>query len=180
MVFTERESYKHKCAKEVFKSWCDKKCSESGDTRANFKTNMEYESGMNVGIFWRPNRDEGAWLEYPIVVDERVDSVQGNWDEIIDGLWYGRNYLSSDYLPVPSFDQCIELRTVPIAIVDVVLTHKGMPEYFIEICHKNPVSDEKKQKLKNVGVRNLIELDADWILSQVGIPEVLKIKRWLL
>ena len=43
--------------------------------------------------------------------------------------------------------------------------------------HKNPVSNTKINKLKQVGVDSLIEIDADWILNQTKIPSQLKYKR---
>ena len=59
----------------------------------------------------------------------------------------------------------------------MVCSHKGQPYYAIEICNKNPVSQEKINKLKEFGVDNLIEIDADWILNQTKIPSQLKYKR---
>jgi hypothetical protein len=61
----------------------------------------------------------------------------------------------------------------PKRVVDVVLRHKGTPWWFIEICHKNPKSKEKIEELQSLGVRNLIEIDADWILNQTNRPSQL-------
>lgn len=49
-----------------------------------------------------------------------------------------------------------------------------MPSIGIEICHKNPVSQEKINKLKELGVHSLIEIDAEWILQQTKRPSELK------
>jgi hypothetical protein len=78
---------------------------------------------------------------------------------------------------VPKFDELIKLGIYPKRVIDVVLTHKGKPLWFIEICHKNPTSQEKITELKSMGVRNLIEIDAEWILSQIKRPERIKYKR---
>ena len=64
-----------------------------------------------------------------------------------------------------------------MAVIDVVVAHKGSPMYAIEICHKNPVSKEKIEALKLAGVDNLIEINASWILKQTRIPDKLKFKR---
>lgn len=78
---------------------------------------------------------------------------------------------------VPTFDELKKLGIYPRRVIDVVLTHKGKPLWFIEICHKNPTSQEKIAELKSMGVRNLIEIDAEWILSQIKRPERIKYKK---
>jgi len=169
--FVKNESYMHKCAKDVFKQWCESKEWDT-DTEDYKGVSTDY----NTCISWRSNRDKESFLEYPIVVNDRknINSIENNWDEI----WEDDDKLWSCF--VPTYKQCIDKKLIPIAIVDVVLSHKGIPLYFIEICHKNPVSNAKIQKLKENGVENLIEIDASWILKQTHIPSKLKIKRWLL
>lgn len=167
--FVETESYKHKCAKEVFREWC--KSDEWGGERKSVDTNMSYENGETVELHWKPNRDAGACLEYPIANE---NDLIGLWDEqfVTDGEYCN--------CQTPTYDECIQMGKVPIAIIDVVIPSLGQPYYFIEICHKNPVSDSKIEKLKELGMPNLIEIDADWILSQTSVPKVLEIKRWLI
>lgn len=92
-------------------------------------------------------------------------SWERNWDEI-EGGW-------NEY--VPTFDECVNTyNSYPVAIIDIVCSHKGMPSIGIEICHKNPVSQEKINKLKELGVHSLIEIDAEWILQQTKRPSELK------
>lgn len=171
--YSENESYKHKCAKEVFQQWCNV-WEDDHYVPTNFKTT----DGEIRTIHWRCNRHECSVQEYPIVVNGEVNSVQNVWDELIC------DHPDIDLYPwepyVPTYDECKKRGWSPLAVVDVVLYHKGIPAYFIEICHTNPVSDVKLERLKRAGVNNLIEISADWILTQVGIPEILNIKRWLL
>jgi hypothetical protein len=202
--YVECESYKHKMAKKVLKSWFDW---QQGDIQ--YKTDYKVrDDDRRVTIDARTNRKSGVWLEYPLVqagvpeyspgspyaadVDAlgglravtemttevrrhcglryKIDSVRENWDE----SWgWGEP-------GVPSFDECKAMNVYPKRVIDLVITHKGTPRYFIEICHKNPVSDEKIKELKEMGVDNLIEIDADWILNQIKRPDILKIKRWLI
>ncbi len=175
--FSHRESYKHKCAKDIFKEWCDSLSWDEGgdisDDHGNYRTVSTSYSRSGEGILflhWRSNRVQKAWLEYPIV----ADSITANWDET---FYSGDEFVESF---VPTYNECISANYIPTAIIDVVLPHKGRPKYFIEICHKNPVSDEKVEKLKQLGVKNLIEIDADWILNQINIPSKINIKRWLI
>tara|TARA_B100000424_G_C22943522_1_gene502041 strand:+ start:4444 stop:4974 length:531 start_codon:yes stop_codon:yes gene_type:complete len=173
--FTYNESYKHKYAKEIFKQWCDStewSCLE-GDARC-------VSTNYNQKLYWRSNRSQNAWLEYPIVVNGNTNSIDFNWDEIWPGdncdddgtFWNGF---------VPTYTECTEYNLYPISVIDIVLPHKGSPLYFIEICHSNPVSNEKLEKLQQLmGNASLIEIDAEWILRQTGIPSELEIKRWLI
>jgi hypothetical protein len=160
MAFIENESYKHKMAKVVLKQWFEQ--SEKNDY-------------LSIGdIKFRPNRRSGVFLEYPICNNICSASVfdnswECNWDEIRDNAW-------DEY--VPTYNECVNLfQSYPIAIIDIVCPHKGRPYIGIEICHKNPVSLEKIDKLRKFGVDNLIEIDADWILNQTKIPSQLKYKR---
>ena len=166
-TFTENESYKHKMSKEVLKEWF-------------------YDGGGvgDVGWCW-PNRMCGVWFEYPIVKTDKYNSIDSNWDEILTDPKIpkemesyspdGWNNLQSEY--VPTHAECISLGIYPKRVIDVVLTHKGSPRWFIEICHKNPTSQEKINELKMLGVRNLIEIDAEWIMKQIQKPTELKYKQ---
>jgi hypothetical protein len=155
--FKEKESYKHKFAKEVLKEWfIGGNCMD----KINFS----------------PNRPIGVWLEYPIVVEEGTNSIEMNWDEI----WpYDPDFRLSENSvfcedSVPTFKQCIQKKCYPKRIIDVVLSHKGVPAYFIEVCYRHPIPLEKVIELYLLGVRNLIEVDADWVLRQIKRPNKLK------
>lgn len=180
--FTNIESYKHKFAKQAFKEWCDSKNWWDQDKCYSYVKTYD-----NSCLYWRSNRDDNAWLEYPIVVNDKYNSFNHNWDEIWD--------LKPRKLPedgsitfdgfVPTYNQCVENNLYPISVIDVVLPHKGSPAYFIEICHTNPVSNKKIEIIKQFNIENsnhinLIEIDAEWILKQTDIPNKLKIKRWLI
>ena len=174
--FKECESYKHKSAKKVFIDWYNKKEEDYGEY-IKFDTNFT-ESGEPVNISWRSNW-AGVIEEYPIVIDEKkgINSVNSNIMEQGLGGVDAQECFDS---VVPTFDQLKQQDIYPLAIVDLVPIHKGIPAYFIEICHKNPVNSEKVKKLEEAGVFNLIEIDADWILNQVKVPDKLNIKRWLI
>ena len=172
-TFTENESYKHKMAKEVLKEW--------------------FYGGDYIGdVGSQPNRECGVWFEYPIVKTDEYNSIEYNWDELLTNPKIPKemdpysdeynnlhsdeyNNLQSEY--VPTYDECISLGIYPKRVIDVVLTHKGKPTWFIEICHKNPTSQEKINELEMLGVRNLIEIDAEWIMKQTKKPSELKFKR---
>lgn len=162
-------------AKEVLKKW--------------FEETKDDDGYMGIGdIGFRSNRKSGIFLEYPICANitatdfhpdyQNMNSWEKNWDEIIylhHHLDEYELYNCSEY--VPTYDECVNTyKSYPIAIIDVVCSHKGSPTIGIEICHKNPVSNTKINKLKQVGVDSLIEIDAEWILQQTKRPSNLKYK----
>ncbi len=188
--YVECESYMHKKAKGVLKSWLDDH-NQTGDDWGgviSFKTDFIDENGNARRLYAEPNRASGVWLEYPIVVPGGTppfwNSLQHNWDE----EW---QETGAKFVPefVPTFEQCVSHNAYPRRVIDIVITHKGMPSIFIEVCHKNPVSDEKIAELKQlinehgegppICRTSLVEIDASWILNQVKKPDVLKIKRWI-
>lgn len=60
----------------------------------------------------------------------------------IDPYSHEYNNLQNEY--IPTYDQCISLAIYPERVIDIVLTHKGIPTWFIEICHK--IQHYKKNK----------------------------------
>jgi hypothetical protein len=164
-TFTENESYKHKMSKEVLKEW--------------------FSGGCGIGdITFDPNRKCGVWFEYPIVKTKGYNSIDHIWDELLinpkipkemdPGSDEYKN-LQNEY--VPTYDECVSFGIYPKRVIDVVLIHKGSPEWFIEISHKNPTSQEKINELEMLGVRNLIEIDAEWIMKQIKRPKKIEYDR---
>ena len=174
--FEENESETHKRAQDIFKQWC-------GEWSTCDTNVVDTTDGKQIS--WGSSCFKDAWLEYPIVKNEIINSVQYNWDECRKNEEWGMSlHADREKEFGPSFiatcKECIRSNLIPIAIIDVVLPGACKPKYFVEICHTNPVSDEKLAKLEKAGMRNLIEIDADWIMSQTAIPSKIKIKRWLL
>lgn len=192
--FVERESYKHKYAKNILKEWLDNGLYLFDDTYIR-----EHDSGV-----W--HRKSSVFLEYPVsILNEKYCSIEpynslyNSWDEIKfqstfkedketiisrdkDGNitettfnYWGKE--CSGY--VPSYEETIRYGET-IAVCDLAVIHKGIIRLCIEICHKNPVSEEKIKNLYKSGLENLIELDAEWVMRQVKQPEKIKVKRWLI
>ena len=170
-AFVHNESYKHLLAKQVLKGWLEE-CDDS------FHRKIE-------NVHFRSNRECGVWLEYPFASVKnnkqiRVDgelyttiegnSWQTNWDELIAK---DEQLLFNGF--VPTYEQCKDMGANVFAVIDIVCAHKGRPLYAIEICHKNPVSKEKLEKIKNSGFDGeLYEIQAEWILCQTSMPDRLK------
>jgi len=195
--YVECESYMHKKAKEVLKSWLDDH-NQTGDREGgviSFKTDFIDDTGSARCLFATPNRPSGVLLEYPIVVPNDVrdrdglNTMYSLWDECVgEGGWITPSW-QVEHAPdfVPTFEQCVSHNVYPRRVIDIVIPHKGNLAIFIEVCHKNPVSDEKIAELKQLTAEYgtgyipcVVEIDASWILNQVKKPDVLKIRRWLL
>lgn len=150
--FVENESYLHKKAKDVVCEWLNG--AEGADEYARLEP-----------FVWRHQSGRSVLQEYPICkVDDR-NSWEMVWDEL-NGSWDGY---------VPSYQECIKkFNAPPLAIIDIVIMHKGAPIYAIEICHKNPLSQEKKEKLKSFGIDEVYEIDASWVMRQIRPPHKIK------
>lgn len=170
------ESYKHKAAKAVVVGWLRDAAAQVGfDGHASI-----------AGLSWRVNRygpGFGVWSEYPIAVDpdgRRVgDTVV--WDET---SWW-----ADPRLPFcgpcqcepfilcscggpgrpPTYDELLAMRYRPLVIFDLAVQHKGALRYAVEIVHRSPPSNEKRELLSALACETFV-LDAEWVLRQVGPP----------
>ena len=162
--FIENESYKHKLAKQILKEWFD-------------NSDIGKEHVKMGDIYFRHNWGEcgGVLLEYPIC---KFNNGTDSWnDYVVENFMGSENCITYQEI-IPTYQECVnDYNSYTIAIIDVICCHKGRPNIGIEICHKNPVSQEKINKLKEFWVDNLIEINADWILNQTKISSELKYKR---
>lgn len=159
-TFSENESYLHKHAKETLKEWLNQYNEED-----DFMSVLCLSETFDVKLRWRSNHIP---VEYPLSSKTALQ----NWNEI--------NYIKDDT------KSSYELATLQghnvVAVIDVVVIHKGCPTYLFEVCHKNPVSATKLNKIKKCvndagsDIQYLIEIDAYWIMSQVSRPSMLKVK----
>lgn len=149
---------------------------------------QEWTSHMAI----RGNRG-GSWLEYPIIknafdaglplLDEyflfRYDKNGkiGNYNtrccdeipqKILEKYWTKQK--GGDY--VPTYDYCVKMGEIPVAIVDVALPYKGGIYEIWEITYKNKLTQEKVDKIYNIvkdsafGEPTLYEISAEWVIKQ--------------
>lgn len=111
--------------------------------------------------------------------DEYLDYLKKN-KFMVENILNVKSYIHDKYsIHPPTYEESLKHGNT-IAILDLAIAHKGQIEYGIEICHTNPVSEEKIIKLRKLGLKNLIELDAEWVLRQTRRPEIIKVNRWLI
>lgn len=173
------ESYQHKYAKDVLNRWLEE-CNGC----------ITCQSGKEeLQLTWRPNWSTP--IEYPLSdTTACVNWCEINNEEMIDDFVYDLVYWrnkpdnQSENLcgELSSYESATLQGHKVVAVIDVVVIHKGMPNYLFEVCHKNPVSEDKLDKIKDCIARTsssieyLIEIDASWIMTQVSRPSVLKAK----
>jgi hypothetical protein len=150
-MFIENESNAHKCAKKLLVEW--------------LKEDEKYFNWDGDGVF----------EEYPLVdVFKKYnmgDAIGFNYD-------LGDNRCSYYEKKVPTYEKCIQYGEVPIAILDVAVVKKGCIVYGFEVCHKNPVSESKKEKLRTHFSKcglTIYEIQASDILNAVGKPDIFSI-----
>jgi len=109
---------------------------------------------------------DGVFAEYPLVDRSKKCPML-----TVTGFNYSTGYGGYYGTEVPSYKQCIECNEYPIAVLDVAVVEKGYIRYGFEICHKNPVSADKKNKLHKHFSNNgltIYEISAKSILDSVG------------
>ncbi len=149
MAFIQKESYKHKLAKELLCKWLEEDCMKK---------------------WW----GDGVHMEYPIVPAMRQESF-GN----VIGYNYSLGDERSCYYETlphgynPTYEQCIAIGDIPVAILDIAVVYKGCVIEGFEIYHTHKVDNEKRSKLDKLTKRlgfKLYEIDAETILRQIEKP----------
>jgi hypothetical protein len=124
--FEEKESYLHKYAKELLFKWLD----ESEELLSFSKSNLH--------------------MEYPICINNKINSWGYEWWQYKDNDVDNANNdddVDINFNYVPTYKECVEVHNCkPIAIIDIVCTHKGINYIAVEVVHKSPIS---QKKLKN-------------------------------
>ena len=168
-------SYKDKYAKETFKKWINEWHEST--------TNIEYESNgeiCNESIEWgRSCYSSGVYIDYPL------DNDSMDWYEnLLDDGWLNAEIertLESRDVVDPLACPGSYRPGVYKAIVDFATTRKGCIQCIIDIYDKYPISNKKIETIKKLRLGDVeyYGIDADWILSQTGIPSKLKVKKIL-
>jgi|694.fasta_scaffold05342_14 uncharacterized protein YkuJ len=115
-------------------------------------------------------------IEHP---DENINTLHGGngciWDELYDENI--KNTWINKY--TPSYEQCIfDLKTQFIDTIDILLIHKGTPEYVIMLIYNaNEINFDRVEKLLNtyyykcgLSTKSIYFIYIDWILSQNKTP----------
>ena len=148
------ESYLHKFSKEVLREWFIG--DPLNETKNTFKEFTYKENEFN---------NENILFEYCIVKNNEYDSIKYSWSDLLgDGV--------SSYNP--TYQELREKNISVIAVIDMVVMDKDRPAYFFEVYNTNKVSNTKLEKLKRLGMTNLYEIEASWIMKQCLKPNTLK------
>ena len=169
-MFEEKESYKHKLAKDLLFEWL---------------TNIENEKRNADSAFddcelppflWRPNYGIFKELKFYETDDpyyfEQSQCLKISKNKI--GEW---QLDRSDKNPLQWFRET-QHRVRILFVPDITIFRKGIAAILIEIVHKNSVSREKLDRIKNFygnldGCVRIFEIDAEEILKQINVPSKL-------
>jgi hypothetical protein len=173
--YTTNESYSHNLSKNVLKDWFNNGLNlyslQNNKVQINrISTNIEYDDII---------------YEYPLAL---VNTFHSTFD---CGCGWGYLLQKSNefqYEPmtyVPNYDECKNAGYNPIAIIDLVIHHKGTIVFGIEICNKNPVSVVKQNKIIELynsthTTTPIFEIDSNWIMQQTKQPEKIIFKRQII
>jgi hypothetical protein len=155
--FIPTESYKHLCAKEVLAGWL-----------------RDIEKGKDFcelnPIKWRSNY--GVFTELPF-----YETSDPYYFELSKGIKTTKsgNLSHRGKNPLNWYDKSVDRGRI-LFVPDITVFHKGTAVHLIEVVHKNPVSDYKLRTIQKFFSHHSVhvwEIPADWILSQVKMPQTL-------
>lgn len=144
--FISKESYLHSHAKNLLADVLRKLDKENDHCEFNV-------------LHWRSNY--GVFTELPFHVSDDVF-----YFECSDGIKYGE--LAENLSD--RFDRNFDRGRI-LFVPDICIFHKGTPKFFIEVVHKNHVSESKLNRIKSFFSESYIEVyevSAYQIMSQVG------------
>ena len=148
------ESYLHYYSKNVLKSWF--KGNPLNETKYIFNEFDYKENEYN---------NDNIIFEYCIVKDNQYNSIDYSWSEMLGDGIESIN---------PTYEELKEKNINVIAVIDMVILDNNKPKYFFEVKNTNPVSSIKLEKLKRLKMKNLYEIDANYIMRQTSKPNTLK------
>jgi len=152
MVFLE--SYLHYYSKNVLKSFF--KGDPLNETKYIFNEFTYTENEYN---------NENIIFEYCIVKNNEYNSIDYSWSDLIGN---GIDTIN------PTYEELRKKNINVISVVDMVILDNNKPKYFFEVYNTNKVSSVKLEKLKRSGMKNLYEIDANYIMRLCGKPNTLK------
>jgi len=165
--FEEKESYKHRFAKELLHDWISEgfKCNdEYNDCPILF---IDEENHTPINVNWR---SDFIWMEYPITTDfpYLIDEHDCGAYSYNSNCEYRSKGLYCPCLKCAGFNWS-KLRYV----ADIAIEHKGWVPTIIEIVHKHHIEQNKKDFINNKKGFSYVgsfEIEADHILGQIMKP----------
>lgn len=160
-MFEEKESFKHKMAKDLLHGWLSELDKVDGAELLPFR--------------WRGNY--GVYKE--LKFHETDDPF---YFECSKGLFDYNKYpeiYHNNKNPLDLFDPNYDRGKI-LFVPDITIFHKGSATILIEVVHKNHVSREKLYKIKDFFNGNHVEVyevDAEEILKQINVPTKLNCRK---
>lgn len=173
-MFEEKESYKHRLAKDLLFEWLvtieDEK--RKGDT--------QFDDCELTPFSWRPNYGIFKELKF----HETDDPYYFEESKCLKVYKDENNSLVRDRTeknPLDWFDKDANRGKI-LFVPDITIFRKGIAHILIEIVHKNNVSREKLNRIKNFygildGCVQVYEVDAEEILKQINVPKKLNCRK---
>lgn len=161
-MFEEKESFKHKIAKDLLHGWLSELDKVDGAELHPFRWRSNY--GVYKELKFHETDDPFYFENSKGLYDYEKHPEKRESENPLD--WFDPNYNRGKILFVP----------------DITIFHKGSATILIEVVHKNHVSREKLIKIKNFyGLLDqcveVYEVDAEEILIQINVPTKLNCRK---
>jgi hypothetical protein len=168
-LYLNTETYLHKCAKAVLRSWF----------RRHDKLGVPMRITGHGEIIFKPDEKLGVLTEYPLA----PYSLGWLWKHNPKYKGLPNQSLVEDEF-IPTYKQCCQMGDTPEAILDVVCVDGTEVKYIFEISHRMPISREKVALLINYTKRHprleCYEIDAIWIMNHTEVPNQISVVQKLI
>jgi hypothetical protein len=126
----------------------------NSESRLHFHAKYDVAEWIRQGALGEQYKDCKALFEYQISSHEKGFTCVHTWRSL-------------GFKESPSYQECVANGYRPLRSIDVVLVKDGRVVLGVEIFATNRCKADKIRLLKALGLKELIEVDAEWCCRQM-------------
>ena len=126
----------------------------NSESRLHYHAKYDVARWIKAGALGEEYKGCKALFEYQISSHEKGFTCVHTWRSL-------------GFKESPSYDECVANGYRPLRSIDVVLVKDGRVVLGVEIYATNKCRADKIRLLKALGLKELIEIDAEWVSRQM-------------
>ena len=126
----------------------------NSESRIHFHAKYDVAEWIRTGALGEQYKDCKALFEYQVSNHEKGFTCVHTWRSL-------------GFKESPSYQECVANGYRPLRSIDLVLVKHGRVVLGVEIFATNKCKEDKIRLLKALGLRELIEVDAEWCSRQM-------------
>jgi hypothetical protein len=130
---------------------------KNSESRLHFHAKQDIAEWIRQGALGEEYKDCKPLFEYQIINHPKGFTTEHTFRS-----------LNISYKESPTYQECISMGYKPLRSIDIVLVKDGKVLIGIEVCATNRCKSDKVRLLKVLGLKKLIEIQADWCSKQMA------------